>query len=147
MIWRKLRLIAYIGDDGLEEIEVVNFDCEIRKQAQFPPRRQRQRASISPSWPQRDQPSHDSANAFAIQRNAISNDMIVPICCLPFTDVVGRHLPSGSLGRRPHQGIDEGSLLCKVFPDPVAIACLKLQFQILILLPTDGIISQEIAET
>lgn len=80
MIWRNLQLIACIGDYGLEEIEVVNFDCEIRKQAQFPPRRQRQRVSISPSWPQRDQPTHDSANAFAIQRNAISNDMIVAIC-------------------------------------------------------------------
>ncbi len=96
MIWRNLQLIACIGDHGLEEIEVVNFDCEIRKQAQFPPRRQRQRVSISLGWPPRGQPSHDSANAFAIQRNAISNDMIVPICCLPLTSVVGRHLPSGS---------------------------------------------------
>ncbi len=51
MIWRNLQLIARIDDDRLEEFEVVNINREIRKQAQFHPRRQRQRASTSPNCP------------------------------------------------------------------------------------------------
>jgi hypothetical protein len=48
MVWSNLQLIACIYEDRLEEFEVVNVNREIRKQAQFPPRRQRQRASTSP---------------------------------------------------------------------------------------------------
>ncbi|WP_197729961.1 hypothetical protein [Rhizobium ruizarguesonis] len=47
MIRRNLQLIACIDDDRLEEFDIVTVNREIRKLAQFPPFRKRQRASTS----------------------------------------------------------------------------------------------------
>jgi len=66
MVWRNLQLIGRIDEDRLEELQVLDVNRKIRKQAQFPPlQKEAESINISQAGPQ-DQPVHDKANASAI---------------------------------------------------------------------------------